>query len=92
MVRVASLKAKIERGSTTVNSAGYTPKQLLKLVLNRTQELVNIQADRFRDVIIPELRAEGIEFVKIEDLTDDETIPSQGLLQQANLSCDLLHW
>ncbi|MEY4035346.1 MAG: hypothetical protein RIU70_678 [Actinomycetota bacterium] len=72
MVRVASLKAKIERGSTTVNSAGYTPKQLLKLVLNRTQELVNIQADRFRDVIIPELRAEGIEFVKIEDLTDDE--------------------
>jgi len=72
MVRVASLKAKIERGSTTVNSAGYTPKQLLKLVLNRTQELVNIQADRFRDVIIPELRDEGIEFVKIEDLTDDE--------------------
>ena len=72
MVRVASLKAKIERGSTTVNSAGYTPKQLLKLVLNRTQELVNIQADRFRDVIIPELRAEGIEFVKIENLTDDE--------------------
>ncbi|MEY4023118.1 MAG: hypothetical protein RLZ23_79 [Actinomycetota bacterium] len=72
MVRVASLKAKIERGSTTVNSAGYTPKQLLKLVLNRTQELVNIQADHFRDVIIPELRAEGIEFVKIEDLTDDE--------------------
>ena len=72
MVRVASLKAKIERGSTTVNSAGYAPKQLLKLVLKRTQELVNVQADRFRDVIIPELRAEGIEFVKIEDLTDDE--------------------
>jgi polyphosphate kinase len=72
MVRVASLKAKIERGSTTVNSAGYAPKQLLNLVLKRTQELVNVQADRFRDVIIPELRAEGIEFVKIEDLTDDE--------------------
>ena len=72
MVRVASLKAKIERGSTTVNSAGYAPKQLLKLVLKRTQELVNVQSDRFRDLIIPELRAEGIEFVKIEDLTDDE--------------------
>lgn len=72
MVRVASLKAKIERGSTTVNSAGYAPKELLKVVLKRTQELVNIQAERFSDVIIPELRAEGIEFVKINDLTDDE--------------------
>jgi polyphosphate kinase len=72
MVRVASLKAKIERGSTTVNSAGYAPKELLNVVLKRTQELVNIQADRFRDDIIPELAAEGIEFVKIADLTADE--------------------
>ena len=72
MVRVASVKAKIERGSTTVNSAGYAPKELLSVVLKRTQELVNIQADRFRDVIIPELRAEGIEFVKIADLTEEE--------------------
>ena len=72
MVRVASLKAKIERGNTTVNSAGYAPKELLSLVLKRTQELVNIQADRFRDVIIPELAAEGIEFVKIANLSEDE--------------------
>jgi polyphosphate kinase len=72
MVRVASVKAKIERGSTTINSAGYAPKELLSVVLKRTQELVNIQADRFRDVIIPELRAEGIEFVKIVDLTEEE--------------------
>jgi polyphosphate kinase len=72
MVRVASVKAKIERGSTTINSAGYAPKELLSVVLKRTQELVNIQADRFRDVIIPELLAEGIEFVKIADLTDEE--------------------
>ena len=72
MVRVASVKAKIERGSTTINSAGYAPKELLSVVLKRTQELVNIQADRFRDVIIPELRDEGIEFVKIADLTEEE--------------------
>ena len=72
MVRVASLKAKIERGSTTVNSAGYTPKELLPLVLKRTQELVNIQVDRFRDEITPELKAQGIEFVKIADLTESE--------------------
>ena len=72
MVRVASLKAKIERKSTTVNSAGYAPQELLKFVLARTQELVNIQADRFRDVIIPELREHGIEFVKIFELSESE--------------------
>jgi len=72
MVRVASLKAKIERGVTTPNSAGYTPKELLKIVLQRTQELVQVQAERFRDVIIPELREHGIEFLKITELTQDE--------------------
>jgi polyphosphate kinase len=72
MVRVASLKAKIERGVTTPNSAGYTPKELLKIVLKRTQDLVQIQAERFRDVIVPELREHGIEFLKIAELTPDE--------------------
>ena len=72
MVRVASLKAKIERGVTTPNSAGYTPQELLKIVLKRTQELVRIQAERFKDVIIPELREHGIEFLKINELTQDE--------------------
>ena len=72
MVRVASLKAKIERGVTTPNSAGYTPRELLKIVLTRTQNLVNIQAERFRDVIIPELASHGIEFCKISELTDEE--------------------
>lgn len=72
MVRVASLKAKIERGVTTPNSAGYRPKELLKIVLGRTQELVQIQAERFRDVIVPELREHGIEFLKIDELTPDE--------------------
>ena len=72
MVRVASLKAKIERGVTAPNSAGYTPKELLKIVLQRTQELVGIQAERFRDVIVPELAQHGIEFLKISELSQDE--------------------
>lgn len=72
MVRVASLKAKIERGVTAPNSAGYTPKELLKIVLERTQELVRIQAERFRDVIVPELAEHGIEFLKINQLSEEE--------------------
>lgn len=78
MVRVASLKAKIERGNTSKNSAGYAPKELLKLVLNRTQELVTAQAELFRDILIPELHRHGIEFVKIQDLSE---IERQGLTQ-----------
>jgi polyphosphate kinase len=72
MVRVASIKSKIDRGITAPNSAGYTPKELLAIVLDRTQTLVNIQADRFQNQIIPELRHHGIEFLKINELTDDE--------------------
>jgi polyphosphate kinase len=72
MVRVASLKAKIERGVTAPNSAGYTPKELLKILLERTQELVRIQAEHFRDVIVPELAEHGIEFLKIDQLSQDE--------------------
>ena len=72
MVRVASIKSKIDRGITAPNSAGYTPKELLTIVLDRTQALVNIQADRFKNQIIPELRQHGIEFLKINELTDDE--------------------
>ena len=44
----------------------------MKIVLQRTQELVQVQAERFRDVIIPELREHGIEFLKINELTQDE--------------------
>jgi len=72
MVRVASIKAKIDRGVTAPNSAGFTPKELLRIVLERTQELVNIQADRFRDEIVPELREHGIEFLKINELSQAE--------------------
>ena len=72
MVRVASLKAKIELGSTTVNSAGYAPTELLELVLAQTQKLVNIQAERFRNVLLPKLADAGIEFVKIAELEDEE--------------------
>jgi polyphosphate kinase len=72
MVRVASLKAKIERGSSIVNSAGYTPTELLKLISDRSQELVRIQSERFRDVIVPELAAQGIEFAKLNHLSAEE--------------------
>ena len=37
MVRVASLLSKIENNISTVNAAGHTPKELLKLVFDETE-------------------------------------------------------
>ena len=34
--------------------------------------MVKIQAERFRDVLVPELREQGIEFLKIAELSDSE--------------------
>ena len=72
MVRVASVKAKIQRGISSINSAGLTPFELLGMIQERTQHLVSRQAELFKNELIPELSRYGIEFARIEQLTDDE--------------------
>ena len=72
MVRVASVKAKIQRGISSINSAGLTPFELLGMIQERTQQLVSRQAELFKNELIPELSRYGIEFARIEQLTDDE--------------------
>lgn len=74
MVRVASLKRKIDAGINTVNSAGYTPLQLLEIVTRTTQELVFTQTTRFKEELIPELKLSGIEFAKLSEVSDSERI------------------
>lgn len=72
MVRVASVKAKIQRGISSINSAGLSPFELLGMIQERTQHLVSRQAELFKNELIPELSRYGIEFARIEQLTDDE--------------------
>jgi polyphosphate kinase len=72
MVRVASVKEKIERRVSSVNSAGLNPSELLGLIQERTQELVTRQAELFKLQLVPELRKYGIEFAKIDQLSDHE--------------------
>lgn len=72
MVRVASVKSKVERGISSVNSAGFNPQQLLSAILEQTQKLVTRQVELFHNFLIPKLAEEGIEFVKIDDLTEEE--------------------
>ena len=43
MIRVATLKRKLESGATKVNTAGYSPTQLMTELSKKTQELIDRQ-------------------------------------------------
>ena len=72
MIRVASLKMKIEKGYFKANSAGFTPQELMKEISEKTQKLINRQSICFHEVILPELAGNGIEISTWEQLSADE--------------------
>ena len=72
MIRVASLKMKIEKGYFKANSAGFTPQELIKEISEKTQKLINRQSICFHEVILPELAGNGIEISTWEQLSADE--------------------
>ncbi|MEY3434177.1 MAG: hypothetical protein RL057_557 [Actinomycetota bacterium] len=72
MIRVASVKLKIESGATYTNVAGYSPQALLEEIMHRARGLVERQTICFNDSIIPALRANGIEFVHWGQLDTQE--------------------
>jgi polyphosphate kinase len=72
MIRVASLKRKIETGITKTNSAGYTPTQAMAEVAKKTQELIERQTRCFHEDIAPKLSSAGIEISTWDALAEDE--------------------
>ncbi len=72
MVRVASLLSKLESNSISVNSAGFTPSELLEAISVRVRDLTLRHADLFKNQITPELKTHDIEFLRWDDLSDDE--------------------
>ena len=72
MIRVASLKRKIETGITKTNSAGYTPTQAMAEVSKKTQELIERQTRCFHEDIAPKLSSAGIEISTWDELADSE--------------------
>jgi polyphosphate kinase len=72
MVRVATLMSKIEKNITAANVAGLKPQELLKLVSEKTIEIVSRQSKVLNDVILPSLGKHGIEIVNWQDLNEDE--------------------
>ncbi len=72
MVRVASVLSKLESNPGSVNSAGFTPNELLEAISVRVRELALRHANVFKDQIVEELAKEKIEIIRWDGLSDDE--------------------
>ena len=82
MVRVATLTRKIESGIDSTNIAGYTPTELLHDVLKRSRNLMERQSKVFHEIIIPELKENGIELVTWKQLDTSEREYVKGLFDE----------
>ncbi len=72
MVRVASVLGKVETNPNLVNSAGYTPAELIEAISVRVRELTLRHANLFKKKIALELKNHDIEIIHWDDLNDDE--------------------
>src|SRR3954447_2243060 len=72
MVRVAGLKRRIAAGVAVPAASGLMPHEVLDLIHAATRDLSERQVRLFRDEIVPELSAAGIELVRWDDLDRDE--------------------
>ena len=72
MIRVATLKRKLESGVTKKNTAGFTPVELMAEISKKTQELIARQTKCFQTDIMPKLAQNGIEITDWESLNEDE--------------------
>ena len=72
MIRVASVKRKLESGVTKKNTAGYSPVELLAEISKKTQELIARQSKCIHDDLMPKLKQNGIEITEWEKLTQEE--------------------
>lgn len=71
MVRVAGLKRRIVAGIAVRAASGFTPREVMKHVGERTRSLMARHAQAFKD-LVPVLRENGIEIVRWRDLDSDE--------------------
>ena len=73
MVRVAGLKDQVKVGfMKPENKAGMTAKQQLVKISEITHTLVALQDQTFQDHILPALKQESINLLKMEQLTKDQ--------------------
>lgn len=70
MVRVAGLKRRDEMGLMVRSADGLTPREQLRRIGERTQQLATRHAQVFMESVRPALADEGIGFVRWTDLSD----------------------
>jgi polyphosphate kinase len=74
MIRVATLKRKLEAGVTKANTAGLTPNELMGLLSKKTQELMARKTKCFHDDVHLKLSKEGINIVRWDELNTQEKV------------------
>lgn len=74
MIRVATLRRKIDTGVTKSSVSGYTPRELIVEVSTKVEGLIQRAAKAFHESIIPALKNEKIEIVEFADLTESEKV------------------
>lgn len=73
MVRVAGLQDQVRSGfNKPENKAGLTPKQQLHKISRITHRLMELQSEILKDVLLPELLEEQIEFHQIDHLAIEQ--------------------
>jgi polyphosphate kinase len=72
MIRVATLKRKLEAGVIKENSAGLTPSVLMEELSKKSQELIDRKTRCFHEDIHPKLSKEGINIVRWDELDSVE--------------------
>lgn len=82
MVRVAGLKRRIAAGVAFPGSSGMMPRDLQEAMWTRTRELVEEQAQVFRDHVRPELAEHGIEILRWDQLTGPEAAEMETLFTE----------
>jgi len=75
MVRVAGLKRRDEMGLKVRSADGLTPREQLRMIAERTQQLATRHARVFMESVRPALADEGIAFVHWSDLSEADRAP-----------------
>lgn len=75
MIRVASLKDMVQVNYTKKDIAGMTPQKQLEEINKKTHQLVKDQYDTYNDMLIPNLKKEGICIIDHhENLTAEQAV------------------
>lgn len=87
MIRVASVKLKIESGIAGANSAGFSSHKQLEQILEDSRVLVERQNRLFHDHLVSELAQQNIHFVHWKDLTEIERTTLVKSLRRRSFRC-----